>query len=69
MEIYIIVALSLSLIISIVINIQYYRNRKTHKTYDAVNLIHDLTSRKQTLVKIERVAPDTVFLRSPKDLI
>ena len=69
MENYILITVTALLLISLALNVYLFKKRETHKTYDAVNLIHDLTSRKVALVKIERVAPDSVYLRSPKDLV
>jgi hypothetical protein len=36
-------------------------------SYDATMLLHDLTSGK-AMVKIERIAPESVFIRSMRDV-
>jgi len=35
----------------------------------AVELLADLLSSKETLIKLSRVAPEDMFLRSPRDLM
>lgn len=41
--------------------------RETKYTYDAQALLRDLLAG-QALLKLERIAPEQVFLRSPRDL-
>lgn len=66
-----IIYLSLSLIISLFFNIyllyQLKRKPKKSETYDAKALMMDLM-RGGALVEIKRLDPDSIFLRSPREM-
>jgi len=42
--------------------------QKSELTQDAAMVLNDLTRSGQTLVRISRIDPDDMFLRSPRDL-
>jgi hypothetical protein len=57
------------LALSLALNIyQFYQSTKINKgkmTYDARALLHDL-SRDASVIRVERIAPEEFFLRSPQ---
>jgi hypothetical protein len=66
---YALACLAIALIASLGINtFLLIKAKKTPKpSYTAEMLMHDLT-RGQAVIRIERVAPEDIFLRSPKSL-
>jgi hypothetical protein len=70
MELYIIVILNL-FILSLIANVYLYRRSKNtvkkQITYDARLLMQDLTAG-AAMVRITRIDPNSIFLKSPKDM-
>lgn len=42
--------------------------QKSEMTHDAAMVLNDLTRSGVSLVKVTRIAPEEIFLRSPRDL-
>lgn len=61
-------------VLSLIANVLAFRQILTAKKknrvkqdYDATMLLHDLTQYNAAVVKIERIDPNEIFWRSPKD--
>ena len=62
---------TLSILANIALAVALVRAKKKpaiQYTQDAAGILNDLTSPGVALVKVERVAPETVLLRSPRDM-
>ena len=64
------IILTALLVLSLTLNAYLFNQVKKFKAkpeaYGVAQLLHDLTAG-TSLVKIERVAPEDIFLRSPRD--
>lgn len=63
-------AISAALLVSVCLNIyliQFKMKSKRKDSYELQEFLHDLTSPGIGMIKIERIAPTDVFLRSPRD--
>lgn len=68
MEVILAATAAVSLSCNVFLFLQYKKLKKSppkQETYDATALLHDLTAGR-ALVRIERIAPADVFLRSPR---
>jgi hypothetical protein len=64
-------ALLAGLVLSLSLNaFQHFKKIKAPKqySYEALELVNDLTRTGTAVVKITRIDPQSIFLRSPRDL-
>lgn len=62
------IVLFVGLVVSVGLNLyQRFKPHKKDTSYDARALLHDLTAG-AGLIKVTRIAPEDVILRSPRDM-
>ncbi len=62
------IALSLSLGANAFFAYKFFQKSQHHKTQKDLKLLHDLMSRDRAIIEIRRIAPQSMFIRSPRDL-
>lgn len=66
---FILLALLLSLSFNIYTSIKLFKNSKQGKVQKDLTLLNDLMNRDRAIIEIRRIAPQQIFLRSPKDIM
>ena len=62
------IALSISVLLNIYLIIITYRKSNTSKINKDLALLSDLMDRDIAIIEIRRIAPQHMFIRSPKDI-
>ena len=62
------IALSISVLLNIYLIIITYRKSNTSKINKDLALLSDLMDRDRAIIEIRRIAPQHMFIRSPKDI-